>query len=246
MSVQVHRGGGKPGSRRGCRICKFAFSIEIPQSLAGGTQWRMTSSAGCSEPPCRPTSSRGLHGLNQHASIGFCAYLLNHDFSRRIRSIDSSVAAPRAFSPTSTSTPKPPQQNITFFSSLHPPRDNSVHTQTHSHNASSTIRRPRSFAPHRPFARPGRADFPAADPTCDFLCRARHPDPSPAGTYLPGPRPVRPDGFHSCVCLTSEPAITFHYMYMKEAGISDTPAVRPLGNGRKTYVDFPTEEPAAN
>lgn len=52
----------------------------------------MTSSAGCPEPPCRPTSSRGLHGLNQHASIGFCADLPNHDFSRRIHSIDSSVA----------------------------------------------------------------------------------------------------------------------------------------------------------
>lgn len=72
-------------------MCKFAFSIEIPQSLGGGTQWRMASSAGCPEPPGRPTSSRGLHGLNQHASIGFCAYLPNHDFSRRIQPIDSSV-----------------------------------------------------------------------------------------------------------------------------------------------------------
>lgn len=156
MSVQVHRGGGKPSSRRGCRICKFAFSIEIPQSLTGGTQWSMTSSAGCPEPPCRPTSSRGLHGLNQHVSIGFCAYLPNHDFSRRIRSIDSSVAAPRAFSPTSTSTPNL-RNKTSHFSRL----CTLLETTPSTHKLTHTMPRQRSAgrAPSRPTV-PSRA--PAA------------------------------------------------------------------------------------
>lgn len=170
--------------------------------LAACAQWRMTGSP---EPPASPptpgVSTREISMLLLASVVTYLTMIFLGAFIPLIQP----QLAPRGFSPTSTSTPNL-RNNHHIFSFSTP---SSRHLPPHTHNASSTIRRPRPFAPHRPFARARCADFPAADPACDFIRRARHPDPPPAGTYLPRPRLVRPDGFHSCVRLTSELAIIF-------------------------------------
>lgn len=103
--------------------------------------------------PCMPTGSRGLHGWNQHASIGFRRYLPNHEFSRRIHSIDSTVA----FNLGVFLQPQPQLQTsattTTFFPSLHLRRDTSHTTPTMPRQRSA------GRAPSRPTV-PSRA--PAA------------------------------------------------------------------------------------
>lgn len=171
----------------------------------------MTSPAGPPESPASPPPPGVSTCEISIASIGFRAYLTTVFLSRpgAFHSIDSSVTCTSAIFFQAQPQPQisaTKHHNFTLFSSLRPRRDTPPHTH---HNASSTILRPRPFASNRPLARARCADFPAADPARDFLCRARHPDPPPAcprrpGTCLPGPRPVRPDGFHSCVRLTSD------------------------------------------
>lgn len=144
----------------------------------------MTSPAGCPEPPGRPTSSRGLHGWNQQASIGFCAYLPNHDFSRRIHCIESSVAAPRAFSPTSTSTPNL-RNKTPHFSLLHPLFETTPSTHTHSQclvndPPAAPLRAPPSLR-----ARPLRR-LPSSRPGLRLLML--RPPPRPLTSRHPPPR----------------------------------------------------------
>lgn len=171
----------------------------------------MTSSAGPPESPVSPLAPGVSTCEISIASIGFRAYLTTVFLSwpGAFQSIDSSVTCTSAiFFPAQ---PRPQisatKHHIFTPSLLYAPRPDTLLPT--NHNASSTILRPRPFTPNRPLARARCADFPAADPARDFIRRARHPDPPPAcprrpGTCLPGPRPVRPDGFHSCVRLTSD------------------------------------------